>query len=1279
MNNTFEKHSKRIPEFLDRIIKTNPDYIVPVEKKGCKLLRWLQLKKPISNIRYKQFFDNTSVNLKGLRIAIIDDASKYTSTLLRYRKYFESKGAIVDTYSFVGHIKIQNGERYKYDEKAIIFQYLEESAYQEYIIQQSQTLLKENISFDIDHIVFETKLSDSFDYDHFISKLWSLGEVEYTNDIYTPDYIENICLFNFSFPICLPRDICNISFSSLRKIRFSYNQNTNVIKIVPLVFPIWDISKDINSMLENLSFSVMFDGENISHEGQYMNLSYVCQMYLLNSFLKTTQECFDINSFSLMDYNIKAYVGDSHSAKIITSAIRFLKDSKSQVYCSKLNNKVFCSYSKAKLNSPRDLMYELREEYNKKLKQSPDAILNTHYYLSYDEIMARYIGNANIMKWIDILCDRGVLVTRNVLQNNKFLRMVRSGEADADHTEKKTAVLIPIIINLAGKKTDNNFFRIKSTLLNKITANLAYDYPQEENDFHNLYTEPYYFGPLTYCKNSLNDEVKIPIQQIGSISIYCSYDEPEKEYVSVSIQNELLSKEIKMLFSPQDSVPYAEIVSYIDFLKKISESNNTADSLNELAICRDQDVYYKHVHYDIISTLKNIALVMQSGTTIKKEKLARDASKIAKAGLRKLKYQPDRIYKQINDQFSANPLYIQALNRINDSLVPFSAEFIPVKNQLRIILHAELSLINLLLFESNYDKKYLKRFLTYYENLSKEDMIKAFSNASFYNDISKLAKAKTDTEYNELFEHHSGKLHSYKTVIYNEIRQLVISLPKPKTTEYVRINQKRRKNVAINKCENYIIQNRLQKSVLLFFDFSGFRNLDNTKSVNVVEQVKSIIPNLAINKDSLFVYGLDTTEPYGLIISKDIIMAKELAKGIKTALSIIDYNQIPCKFGSSIIEYSQIGLKEIIQEAWEEAKKCCKTSAESMDSHVFVISKKTYNLINSKEEYRVVADSSEKYYSNKELEDIHNKVITIKEDTDPTVKIGIITVLGEEFLAMRSMLSDPYTVIFPKVADGQVIGREFTIGNIRSLDNKSHKVVLTRTLGPGNTSAFSRASYLLKRFPNLEIILVVGIAGGIPNIDDITKHVRLGDIVISTEVVSYDFVSDKGSVIDLRGKSIAPSAKLAEAQNKLDQYLLSDEKPWERFIDSIPDSLKEVFARPSLAEDRLYDYDGMEVQHPLDKKRNGYPYVFKGKIASANRVLKDPQKRDILKDKYGVCAVEMEASGISDASWEYNVGYYIIRGISDYCDGKKNDTWHNYASLVAASYARALIEELPLL
>ena len=91
----------------------------------------------------------------------------------------------------------------------------------------------------------------------------------------------------------------------------------------------------------------------------------------------------------------------------------------------------------------------------------------------------------------------------------------------------------------------------------------------------------------------------------------------------------------------------------------------------------------------------------------------------------------------------------------------------------------------------------------------------------------------------------------------------------------------------------------------------------------------------------------------------------------------------------------------------------------------------------------------------------------------------------------------------------------------------------------------------------------------------------------------------------------------------------------------------------------------------------GRPRVFYGPIASANKLLKNPTKRDLLRNNYGVKAVEMEGSGIADAAWNLERGYLVVRGTCDYCNPDKGDLWHKYASIIAAAYTRCLIESLP--
>jgi nucleoside phosphorylase len=82
-------------------------------------------------------------------------------------------------------------------------------------------------------------------------------------------------------------------------------------------------------------------------------------------------------------------------------------------------------------------------------------------------------------------------------------------------------------------------------------------------------------------------------------------------------------------------------------------------------------------------------------------------------------------------------------------------------------------------------------------------------------------------------------------------------------------------------------------------------------------------------------------------------------------------------------------------------------------------------------------------------------------------------------------------------------------------------------------------------------------------------------------------------------------------------------------------------------------------------------------IAAADTLLKNAATRDVLRDRFGARAVEMEASGVQNAAWHQGKDIFVVRGICDYCDSVKNDDWQKYAALVAAAYARALVEAMP--
>jgi nucleoside phosphorylase len=297
----------------------------------------------------------------------------------------------------------------------------------------------------------------------------------------------------------------------------------------------------------------------------------------------------------------------------------------------------------------------------------------------------------------------------------------------------------------------------------------------------------------------------------------------------------------------------------------------------------------------------------------------------------------------------------------------------------------------------------------------------------------------------------------------------------------------------------------------------------------------------------------------------------------------------------------------------------------------------------------------------------------------PTV--GILTALPLEAAAVRAVFNEPPRLDVP----GSGPGRAYWLAQFPSPRGGTHRVVIAQA-DMGNNVAAIRASLLLTHFATVESIIMCGIAGGIPHPGKPPDHVRLGDIVVSNlkGVVQYDLVKrarrKKGAPVfeEVRASGHRPSAALSEAVRILEANRLLGERPWEAPLRVGLTRL--AWARPDASTDVLADPADLTevIPHPADNERRGdQPRVFFGVIASANTLLKDPVRRDALRDEHGAKAVEMEGSGVQDATWTHGVGYLVVRGICDYCDRNKNDDWQKYAAMAAAAYVRALLETMP--
>lgn len=293
--------------------------------------------------------------------------------------------------------------------------------------------------------------------------------------------------------------------------------------------------------------------------------------------------------------------------------------------------------------------------------------------------------------------------------------------------------------------------------------------------------------------------------------------------------------------------------------------------------------------------------------------------------------------------------------------------------------------------------------------------------------------------------------------------------------------------------------------------------------------------------------------------------------------------------------------------------------------------------------------------------------------TLPQVTIGIITALPEEFAAVSIVLPPLQKVV-------SISGKVYHLCTIQGINGVSI-VAVTLLTKMGTNMAAAATADLCNDCENIQDIVMVGIAGAIPQPNQPNDHVRLGDIFVSGErgVYQIDFVKQMvDGVTHNRSCSSRPSARLLSAIKLLQVGEISDYRPWEDYISQGARKVAR-FQRPHQNTDILHDGD-TEIPHPHDPNRRiGYPRVFIGTIASGNTLLKDPVKRTEISHSLPnvICwCVEMEGAGVQDAAWDKGKSYLVIRGTCDYCDEYKTDVWHNYAALVAAAYCRSVIENV---
>jgi nucleoside phosphorylase len=237
------------------------------------------------------------------------------------------------------------------------------------------------------------------------------------------------------------------------------------------------------------------------------------------------------------------------------------------------------------------------------------------------------------------------------------------------------------------------------------------------------------------------------------------------------------------------------------------------------------------------------------------------------------------------------------------------------------------------------------------------------------------------------------------------------------------------------------------------------------------------------------------------------------------------------------------------------------------------------------------------------------------------ISVGIICPLPIEVAAMRLMLDERYsTQQFPRDPNLYHLGR---IGE--------HNVVIAG-LPEGLTgiaSATTVAERLWTSFHAVKAILLVGIGGGVSTIKN---NMRLGDVVVSRPdgryggVVQYDFgKSLSANRFEYTGALNSPPRELLAtlAALKSNHLLDGDRQPdYLTYLEASQSNpnLKYPGAEHDILFEAAYNHTSgsdctgcdkaMAIQRELRKAQG--PVIHYGTIASANQLMRDSKKRDLI-------------------------------------------------------------------
>lgn len=301
------------------------------------------------------------------------------------------------------------------------------------------------------------------------------------------------------------------------------------------------------------------------------------------------------------------------------------------------------------------------------------------------------------------------------------------------------------------------------------------------------------------------------------------------------------------------------------------------------------------------------------------------------------------------------------------------------------------------------------------------------------------------------------------------------------------------------------------------------------------------------------------------------------------------------------------------------------------------------------------------------LNDLISKTKILDDTKESKYEALIVTVIDVEFEMLKNVfsLSD-----FPFYKDKNI---ELFAASTTTVSNE-HNIVVAKIGKAGNIYATLLTERILTKF-EFRIAILCGIAAGLRG------QIELGDALVSGSVYYYELEK-------LKSVDRVDRADFIQSRDQIKSFILGLPSNFDNgqsaFINQIYKSKRKyqsAHLKYKKKEGQYQKSNGKPIEDKKARKqiREFYPSLKTDKdywILSGEKLLADGKKIKELSEKHDYFIVsEMEAAGFAMACRSNDVDWIIIRGITDFGDEFKNDTFHYSASLSAAVAAKLTLEK----